>query len=197
MSIQYYNDHAQDFFDSTHAVNLSPILQRFIAGLSPQAHILDAGCGSGRDSKTFLGLGYRVTAFDASAALAQLASQHMGQLVAVATFDSFATEHLFDGIWACASLLHVPAHHLPATFFKLSQMLAPDGRFYCSFKYGDGVGERDGRYFTNGNEARLARWIDGTGLTIAEIWQTADARPGRETERWLNAILVRIPHNEP
>ncbi len=189
MSIQFYNDNAQAFFESTLSVDLSPITQRFIATLPANGHILDAGCGSGRDSRTFLNLGYRVTAFDASAALAELASQHIGQPVAVATFETFESNEKFDGIWACASLLHVPANDLPGVFQKSSTLLKPSGRFYCSFKYGNEDVEIDGRRFTQCDETRMTGFLQGSRLTVETLWQSADARPGREGEQWLNVIL--------
>ena len=102
-----------------------------------QVYILDAGCGSVRDSKTFLHLGYRVKAFDASEALAKLARQHIGQPVRLATFNGFESDTAFEGIWPCASQLHVPAREFPAIFTKYAAMLKPTGRFYCSFKYGE------------------------------------------------------------
>ena len=90
-----------------------------------------------RDSKTFLHLGYRVKAFDASEALAKLARQHIGQPVRLATFNGFESDTAFEGIWPCASQLHVPAREFPAIFTKYAAMLKPTGRFYCSFKYGE------------------------------------------------------------
>jgi 2-polyprenyl-3-methyl-5-hydroxy-6-metoxy-1,4-benzoquinol methylase len=57
MPADFYNNNAQPFFDSTKDVDMSHVLSRFIAYLKPGAHILDAGCGSGRDSKTFIGIG--------------------------------------------------------------------------------------------------------------------------------------------
>ncbi|MGR5205469.1 class I SAM-dependent methyltransferase [Vibrio sp. PNB23_22_7] len=82
---------------------------------------MDAGCGSGRDSKNFLNLGYQVVAFDANELLVALASKHLGQTVTRATFESFSAEpESFDAIWACASLLHVPSEDLPRTFSRLT-----------------------------------------------------------------------------
>ena len=63
--------------------------------------------------------------------------------------------------------------------------------FYCSFKYGIDEVERDGRAFSNLTEAGLAQILDGLPLRIHDMWQTVDLRPGRENERWLNAILVK------
>ncbi|MBQ0834859.1 class I SAM-dependent methyltransferase [Marinobacter sp.] len=71
---------------------------------------VDAGCGSGRDSREFLARGYCVTAFDASNKLAGLVSRAIRHLVAVRTFNQVSEYQAYDGIWACASLLHLIPH---------------------------------------------------------------------------------------
>ena len=63
---RYYSRFATDVFDATVGVDMSPLYARFLEGLPPNAHILDAGCGSGRDAKAFCRIGFRVTAFDAN-----------------------------------------------------------------------------------------------------------------------------------
>lgn len=73
-SVAYYNKNAQQFLDETLHVDMSALYDAFLPLLSENAHILDAGCGSGRDSREFLARNYRVTAFDASEKLASLAS---------------------------------------------------------------------------------------------------------------------------
>jgi trans-aconitate methyltransferase len=75
--------------------------------MTVNGHILDAGCGSGRDSSYFLDKGFDVSAFDASAELAKLASQLIHRPVTVCQFNEYESDKPFDGIWACASLLHV------------------------------------------------------------------------------------------
>ncbi|PSB88890.1 SAM-dependent methyltransferase [Photobacterium damselae subsp. damselae] len=191
MSVDFYNTHADDFYQSTVNVDVSPLLERFIPYLLPHAHVLDAGCGSGRDSKSFLDMDYQVTAIDASEELSKRAEQLIGQSVEVTTFQNFTSQTQFDGIWACASLLHVPSHELASVFNKLSNMLVTGGAFYCSFKYGDDDVERNGRFFTNSTEQRLQSFLVGTPLQIKETWITGDLRPGREAEKWLNVILVK------
>jgi hypothetical protein len=109
----YYTQHAAEFFHSTVGVDMAPIRQRFIARLPPGGHILDAGCGSGRDARAFAEAGFRVTAFDASAELARLASAHCGFAVAERRFEDVDEVAQFDGIWCCASLLHVPLAAVP------------------------------------------------------------------------------------
>ncbi len=191
MSIDFYNDNAESFFNDTKAVDLSPIYQHFLPLLPINGHVLDAGCGSGRDSKYFIEQGFQVSAFDASEILAKKASAYIGKPVSVNTFNNFRSKLLFDGIWACASLLHVTSKQLPHAFDNLTKQLKSGGVFYCSFKYGDNDIEQNGRYFTNSNEQRLTQFVKNTDLIIKNIWLTNDARPTRQEEKWLNAILIK------
>ncbi|MGR5501640.1 class I SAM-dependent DNA methyltransferase [Vibrio sp. DNB22_10_4] len=192
MTNHYYTEHAQDFFDSTVGVDVQKLYEHFLPTIKQKGNILDAGCGSGRDSKHFLELGFKVSAFDANEALVSLASSHLGQPVTLARFDTFAGEpNSFDGIWACASLLHVEAESLPSAFIHLGKLLKANGVFYCSFKYGESALVRNGRYFTDMNEKKLEDVLSQTGLVIDKTWKTSDARPGRESEKWLNAILIK------
>ncbi len=103
----YYDKHAAAFFAQTAQVDMTALHDRFLSHIQSNGLILDAGCGSGRDAKAFLARGFRVAAFDASPRLAQLAAEHLGQAVAVQTFTDVAERDCYDGIWACASLLHL------------------------------------------------------------------------------------------
>lgn len=190
-SISFYNDNADEFVSNTISVDMTSLYQKFLPLLPANAHILDAGCGSGRDSKHFINNGFSVTAMDASKALAESASALIDQHVHECLFQDFQSEKQFDAIWACASLLHVPSRELPDLFSHLASQLKPKGLFYCSFKYGNDDVERGGRYFTNADEVRLNTFIVDSGLTVKENWLTGDLRPGRESEQWINVIMKK------
>jgi SAM-dependent methyltransferase len=186
----YYTENAPAFFADTVAVAMDPLYARFLPHIPPGGHILDAGCGSGRDSLAFLERGYRVTAFDASPSLAALAERQTGQPVRVLRLQDLEWSQTFDGIWACASLLHVPAAELPEVMGRLAGALRPGGVLYASFKYGRGERERKGPLFTDLDEAGLqALLAQVPGLTELETWVTEDLRPGRAAEPWLNTLL--------
>ena len=189
--MDYYKNNAKIFVESTLQIDMQPLYQRFLPLLPGYAHILDAGCGSGRDARYFIKNGYQVTAFDASTEIAALAEKEIGQSVQVQRLQDIQYQNQFDGIWACASLLHVPAKELPDVFHRLAGALKPNGVIYCSFKYGRGEYEKQGRRFTDLDETGLQSLVGKTKiLTIKEMWVTADLRPGRDHERWLNGILV-------
>jgi hypothetical protein len=100
-------------------------------------------------------MGYGVTAFEASPPPARLASVHCGLPVEVRRFQEVEWHDRFDGIRACASLLHVPMAELPAVLRRLGRALKPERVLYASFKYGSGEREHGERRFTDLDEAGL------------------------------------------
>lgn len=190
-TLAYYNNNAADFFSNTVSVDMSVLYDRFLSALSPGSLILDAGCGSGRDAKAFMQRGFRVAAFDGSAELARMATAHVGIEVAVRSFANVSEVSCYDGIWACASLLHLPEADIPEALQSLWAALKPGGAFYLSFKIGVGERTQGGRHFTDITEPQLREWLGVLpDLLSIECWETADQRPGR-SEQWLNAIIMR------
>lgn len=189
MTLKYYQNNAQTFFDGTVNVDMSTLYESFTRHLMPGAQVLDAGCGSGRDAKAFREMGYEVEAFDASSEIVSLASQHSGLSVKQMTFADVNAKERYDGIWCCASLLHVPVQELPAVMQDLANALKPGGIWYVSFKYGDSEREKDGRRFTDMNETSLKTLLEASPeIEIESLWTTQDKRPARD-EIWLNALL--------
>ncbi|CAM3836559.1 MULTISPECIES: class I SAM-dependent methyltransferase [Pseudoalteromonas] len=193
-TLSYYNQNAQSFSDSTLHVDMSALYSEFLPLIPKHGHILDAGCGSARDAAYFKQQGFTVSAFDASAELAKIASTHLQQPVEVKTFQQLDYSNQYDGIWCCASLLHVPKNELPQVFLNLQHALKANGVLYVSFKYGDTERVHNGREFTDLNEAGLTALITHhTELKILKHWQTVDQRPERESEVWLNALIKAVP----
>lgn len=189
MPSDYYDQFADAFFDATLSVDMSSLYDRFEPLLEPGALLLDAGCGSGRDSRHFLEHGFQVVAMDASAELVKRVRKLTGLPVHHCRFESFRNPDQFDAIWACASLLHVPECQLTTVMVHLLQQLKTDGIFYCSFKYGTGEQIRDGRHFTMMDEAGLQSLLNSLPVVQIDNWKNTDLRPGREEEQWLNLLL--------
>ncbi|QMW16720.1 class I SAM-dependent methyltransferase [Pseudoalteromonas sp. MT33b] len=190
-TIDYYNQNAQAFVDATLDVDLTQLYDEFLPLLPKNGTVLDAGCGSGRDAFIFKERGFNVDAFDISPEIAKLASEYLNQEVAVSSFQDLKDVEKYDGIWCCASLIHVSKNDLTDAFNNLARALKPQGIVYVSFKYGDGEREHNGREFTDLNEVGLESIIKNTNLFILKSWQSADQRPERASETWLNAILHR------
>lgn len=189
-TLMYYNNRAEQFYRGTVSVNFADTQNIFLSKLAVGSSILDFGCGSGRDAKAFLDQGYQVEAVDGSLELCKLASQYAGIPVHHMFFQELSVTDQYDGIWACASVLHLPLRELAEVMGKMRTALKDSGIIYVSFKYGTFSGERDGRYFTDMTEEKFADFIHKIdGLQIEEQWISFDLRPGRGEERWLNLIL--------
>ncbi len=186
--MNYYDLNAREFFDGTVNADMSPHYREFLSQIPENSHILDAGCGSGRDTLMFKSLGYEVTSIDGSMEMCKLASEYAGQDVIHLQFQEISFTQLFDGIWASASLLHVPSNELGIVLTKLKNSLKENGVLYASFKYGDFEGERNGRYFNDLTETTASEAF--SDFEVIKTWITCDARKDRLDEKWVN-ILVK------
>ncbi len=189
-TLDFYDKNARKFADDTVSVDLHEIQDQFLACLQPGSHILDFGCGIGRDTKYFLNHGFDVTAIDGSKEMCALASEFTGIPVQAMLFQDLNDQEAYDGIWACSSILHLPKAELSDVLLRMSRALKDGGIIYTSFKYGDFEGERNGRYFTDMTEKTFDELIRSAGrLKTEKTWISSDARPGRGEEKWLNLIL--------
>ena len=188
-TLNYYNKYAEQYAAQTFSVDVSDLYTDFEACLNPGARILDLGCGSGRDSKHFILQGYDVTPVDGSAEMCRMASDYLGIPVKCMRFSELKYKKEFDGIWACASLLHVPKDNIQDAMAKMKRALKPDGVLYASFKYGDGEENIGGRHFSYYSEYDLD-WISDMGFI--EYWISEDVRPGHAGEKWLNTLWQKI-----
>lgn len=190
-SIPYYNKHAQDFFDTTINIDLSELYKLFLSHLSKGAKILDAGCGSGRDSKYFVSQGYEVEAFDGSKELVKLAREFTNLPVQHKFFSDVCEKDVFDGIWAAASLLHLPKNELISVLAKLKAALNPKGIWFMSFRYGEGEHNEGDRCFYDQTEISLTKTLnDLGGLSILDLWIPETSR-SRRGFRFLCCIVKR------
>ncbi|MHA3060047.1 class I SAM-dependent methyltransferase [Acinetobacter sp. ANC 4636] len=187
-TINYYNANAQMFCETTYKVDMESLYQPFLRFLPEHAFILDLGCGSGRDTLAFKNKGYQVEAIDYAEALVAKARELTGLEIRQQSFYDLNENEKYNGIWACASLLHCERNRLPDVLEKMLHALKPNGLIYMSFKYGDSDREKDGRKFTDLNEQHaqeLLAQFDETSLI--QQWITIDKRPDR-TEEWLNLL---------
>lgn len=198
-SIEYYNKHAAEYFQKTVDINMKDNWDVFTELLPEGASILDLGCGSGRDSAYFLSCGYDVTMVDASYEMCNLASIHTGHDVLNLSYENLDFYDVFDGIWACASLAHIPADRIDGILQKIIRGLKTDGIMYMSFHYGNFEGIRDGRYFTHYRTRTLKDLVlRQPNVELIEIQKCKDSRV-KETKvsdeyKWIYAIIKKT-HN--
>ena len=191
----YYERNAEQYSSTTLKAKLPTAYRLFLGRLPKDARILDAGCGSGRDTAAFLRRGYQVSAFDASAALCRLSTRLTGVPTRQLRFQEFDETEQYNGVWASASLLHVPRVELPDCLSRLIRSLKPGGVMYMSFKHGPG--ERfapEGRFFTDLTPDDLQALLDDVGETgTDELWVTSGTDSCGDPTRWVNAVILKRP----
>ncbi len=190
-TLNYYKENVDEFYESTVIADVTSLRERFIKYLPESASVLDFGCGSGRDTKAFLDEGFDVTAIDGSHELCIRASQYSGIEVKCMDFFELNDKERFDGIWACASVLHVDIDRIPELLAKMRDALVSGGVIYLSFKYGSFAGMRNERYFVDLDEYSFRRILSQvSGFEIIDEWKTSDVRKDKDVD-WLNEILRR------
>ena len=173
-------------------LDISSNRERFLNFIPKEGVVLDLGCGSGRDSHFFLGNGYKVTSVDASIELAKLASDFIGKPVVIKSFHEIDYFKEFDGIWACASLLHCPKSEMDGILRRITYALKPQGIVYMSFKHG--LGERfdeKRRFFNDYTEVELVDLLEKQqNLTLFYSWiETKQLRGG--WQKWVNVLAKK------
>ena len=190
-TLDWYNANADAFADGAHAVDLSALRGAFTAELAPGAHVLDLGSGSGRDALAFEAAGFSVTALEPSEALARKVAAVIRGEVLRMPVGALDVDARFDGVWACASLLHVPRSETPDALARVLRSLVPGGVFYASYKRGEAERWEAGRFFNDQTAESLDALLVGAGFERLRLWETRDARPDRADTFWVNALARR------
>ena len=190
IDVNYYDVHAKEYAELTVNADMSHAYEKFLRYLTLGAKLLDEGCGSGRDSLFFIKKGYDVTMLDASAGMCKCAETLTGRKALCMKFDEIDFANQFDGIWACASLLHVPEKELENILARFHHALCDGGVLYASWKYGD-TERRDGeRFYCDMTETKLKNLLARVGLfDCLECWVAEDSLPSGREQKWLNVVM--------
>lgn len=188
---QYYDEHAAEYYERTVAVDMSHVYDRFLTMVPTGGRILDAGCGSGRDLRVFSERGFRAKGIDASRGLVEMAEARSGVSCSVGHIEDIKDEGCFDGVWACASLLHLPKAMLVPALRCLHRALVPGGAMYVSVQEGDGEQlMSDGRYFAFYRRDEVLVAIESSGFCVTDAWSSNDVLQGRTGVRWINVLAT-------
>lgn len=183
-SVAAYTEHVEAYEAfNAEAVPTQALL--FLAGLVPQSHILDAGCGPGRDLARFTAAGHRPVGVDLNPEFVAKASEHGDATVGDLRNLRF-DDNTFHATWACASLVHLPPQDVAAALAEIARVTMPGGRVYVSVKHVGQTGWVDTahgrRFFQIWQPADFAAAVHDAGMTVHEtvvgdvfvdVWATA------------------------
>jgi SAM-dependent methyltransferase len=190
ITLSHYDANALSFWQGTkdHDVtqNYQALLSQFPVGQT--LDILDFGCGPGRDLSYFKSLGHRPIGLDGSHAFCTMARANTGCQVLHQHFLSLALpHHRFDGIFANASLFHVPGQELPRVLEQLHNALRPGGILFSSNPRGNSEGWSGQRYghFMEFEASRA--YLEAAGFTVLEHYYRPKGAP-RAGQPWLAIV---------
>jgi SAM-dependent methyltransferase len=194
LTLAHYEDRAESFWEGTrhHDVtqNVAALLTN-IRGETPYT-ILDLGCGPGRDLKTFAAMGHVAIGVEGARRFAAMARAHSGCEVWEQDFlrlDLPAAR--FDGVFANASLFHVPASELPRVLRELHAALKPGGILFSSNPHGSNEeGWNRGRYGVYHNPAAWRRYGEAAGFAEVDAYFRPEGVP-RAQQPWLATVWRR------
>ena len=191
-SIDYYNRYAVPYYEETVDVDMTEVIEPFMELLPENAEVLDLGCGSGRDTIVLEERGFYVTPMDGSEEMCKLAEINTDQEVLQMTYDEMEFDDVFDGIWACAALVHLTDDEVREIMKKLIQALKADGILYFSVHKGDRDGIYNGRYFRDYTRKELSDLMEEfPELELINMWTTQYARSGKSDGQWLNVLAKK------
>lgn len=187
---EYYEINAKQYAEETFSADMSEQYKRFLPLLRGRTRILDVGSGSGRDACYFQKHGYQVTALEPSKNLCREIRKVFSGEIVCSDIQSYQPDNKFDGIWACASFLHLREEDILCFFGNISHYLNDNGIVYLSGKNGISTGEaEDGRYFLEFTEELVEKILAvSERMELEALWYTEDVS-GRKGFRWMNIVL--------
>lgn len=196
-TIDFYNINAASYFNSTVGVDMSDAYVRFTKFVKPQGIIMDIGAGSGRDIMYFMKSGFEVYGIDASEELCRLSTEYTGAIIKCQKIQDWIPNTQYDGVWANASLIHLPLEDVSLFIQRLPRILSETGVMYLSLKEGirEGIDE-EGRYFNGLSVDYISSALSTVKeLSILENWISEDVL-ARTNIKWRNIIIGKQRRNE-
>lgn len=186
----YYESNEERYAAETLSADMSEQYQRFLPLLKDGVKLLDVGSGSGRDACYFQKQGYQVTALEPSKNLCREIRKVFSGEIMCSDIQNYQPAERYDGIWACASLIHLQEEEILCFFKKIDMYLNDNGIVYASGKSGISTGKvEDGRFFLEFTEQLVEKILTvNKQLQLEQLWYTEDVS-GRRGFRWLNVVL--------
>lgn len=193
LTLGHYNQNAEDFWRGTQDHDVSQNHAAFLAPFPAgrQLDILDLGCGPGRDVYYFKTLGHRPVGLDGSEVFCRMARAHSGCRILQQSFLQLdLPRQAFDGIFANASLFHVPSRELPRVLKQLHASLRPNGILFMSNPRGNGEGWSGDRYGHYMQIDGCERFLADAGFNMLDFYYRPAGKPLHE-QPWLAVTAIK------
>ena len=191
LTLDSYNERAETFWEGTKDHDVSQNVAALLRHIEnpPPFKILDLGCGPGRDLKSFTDLGHVALGLEGAARFVEMARDYSGCEVWQQDFLRLdLPEEYFDGIFANASLFHVPSVELPRVLKELRSTLKPGGVLFSSNPRGNNEeGWNHGRYCVYHDRDGWRHYMSGAGFVELEHYYRPAGLP-REQQPWLASV---------
>ena len=193
ITLAHYNNSVDSFWQGTKDHDVSQNIAALLEALPKDRalDILDFGCGPGRDVHTFKALGHNPVGLDGSKSFCEMARKHSGCPVLHQQFLSLELEeNSFDGVFANASMFHVPSKELPRVLLELHTALRPNGILFTSNPRGNAEGWNGERYGHYMELEDSEVFLKEAGFKIIHHYYRPEGQP-REQQPWL-AIVSKV-----
>jgi len=195
VTLAHYDNSAESFWQGTKDHDVSQNIEAFLNALPEDMalDILDFGCGPGRDVHTFKTLGHNPVGLDGSPSFCEMARKHSACPVLHQQFLSLdLQENTFDGIFANASLFHVPSKELPRVLLELNRALRPNGILFTSNPRGNVEGWNGQRYGHYMELEVSKKFMETAGFEIIHYYYRPEGLPC-EQQPWLAIVSKALP----
>ena len=194
-TLSHYQSNATAFRDNTLDHDVQQNIDALLGTIegNPPFKILGFGCGPGRDLHTFRALGHEPTGLDGCQRFVEMSAAYSGAEVWHQDFLALSLPNgYFDGIFANASLFHVPSAALPRVLRELRDALKPRGVLFCSNPRGNIEGWQGERYACH---FEFERWLELFRQACFELSHHYYRPAGlpREEQPWLAMVFRRLP----
>jgi SAM-dependent methyltransferase len=199
-TLQHYNRSAEEFWQGTRDHDVSQNIHALLQSIEgePPFRILDLGCGPGRDLKAIAELGHVAIGLEGASRLAEMARAYSGS--EVWQQDLLKLElpaQVFDGVFANATLFHVPGQELPRVLRELRATLKPRGVLFTSNPRGDNEeGWSRGRYGAFHDLEAWRRYLSAAGFAELAHYYRPAGRP-RDQQPWLASVWRKADERAP
>jgi len=195
-TVDVYNKVAGDY--AKQAKNNAPQIERerFVSLIEPPGMVLDVGCGSGRDCGYFVDKGFQVTGIDLSDKLLDIAKKSVPGALCIKQDmrNIILPEKAFDGIWSCASLLHLKHDEISGVLTVLYSLLKPHGVIFILVKAGAGEHYKEEqsipklkRFYSFHSKESITEHLTKSGFAIIDCYtyNVSDRSPEMKDSWWI------------